>query len=212
MGSRSTSGANRAPHLGRARVKRNPYRVDYAFLPQAETPRLGLRQNHAYWVSGLRARDRSGDPQTDPAVAAVTARSYAFGRRDPITRHTVTGGAGAGPPMPSSIDSTEWIHGRTRKRRNRLGVRLTNLTAATVDGCRARLSSAKPLVIVVRSDGRGALRVVLPLGRGSTVHRHGAARGARTSRRGAVVRFARGRSSFVIRSPRGSSCAARSRP
>jgi hypothetical protein len=198
--------------LGRARVKRDPYRLDYAFLPEAETPRLGLRQDHAYWVSRLRARNRSGDPQTDPAVAAVDARSDAFGRRDPITRHMVSSGGGAGPPMPSSIDSTKWTHGRTGRTRNRLSVRFTNVASATVDGCRAWLSNTKPLVIRATSDGRGSLRLALPLGRRTTVHRHGAARGARTGRRGAVLRFGRGQSSFVVRSPRRLSCARRARP
>lgn len=63
--------------LGRAPVVRDPWRVDYAFLPAADRRRLGLRHDHAYWISDLRARDRSGDPDTVPSRGRIDARSLA---------------------------------------------------------------------------------------------------------------------------------------
>ena len=56
-------------------VLRDPRRVDYAFVPAADRPALGLVHDHAYWVSELRVRDRGGDPDTDPARGEISARS-----------------------------------------------------------------------------------------------------------------------------------------
>jgi hypothetical protein len=192
--------------LGAAHVKGDPSRVDYAFLPQAETPALGLRQDHAYWVSRLRARNRSGDPRTDPAVASITARSRAFGEGDPRTRRVVTSGAGAGPPMPSSIDGVEWTGIPHRSRRNALAVRLANVASVVLDGCRARLRSRRPVRVSITSDGRATVRLVLPFARGTAVASHGAGAGGSASRTAAVLTVRRGTSSFVVTSPSARSC------
>jgi hypothetical protein len=53
--------------LAGAVVQRDPRRVDYAFMPSADSERLGLVHDHAYWVSRLRVRDRRGDPRSGPA-------------------------------------------------------------------------------------------------------------------------------------------------
>jgi hypothetical protein len=187
----------------------HPSRVDYAFLPQAETPALGLRQGHAYWVSRLRARDRSGDPRTNPAVASITARSRAFGEGDPLTRRITGTGVGSGPPMPSAIDGVTWTGIPHRPRRNALAVRLTNVASVTLDGCRARIRSGRPVRISVTSDGRATIRLVLPLARGISFAAQGAGAGGSASRTGAVLRVGAGTSSFVVTSPGARSCAPR---
>jgi hypothetical protein len=192
--------------LGAARVKGDPSRVDYAFLPQAETPAFGLRQDHAYWVSRLRARDRHGDPSTDPAVGSITARSRAFGEGDPLTRRIVTSGVGAGPPMPSAIDGVEWTGIPHRSRHNALAVRLANVASVALDGCRARLRSGRPVRVSVTSDGPAAVRLVLPLAPGSAVATQGAGAWGSASRTGAVLRVGAGTSSFVVTSPTARSC------
>lgn len=192
--------------LGAARVKGDPSRVDYAFLPQAETPALGLRQDHAYWVSRLRARDRQGDPRTSPAAASITARSLAFGEDDPLTRRIVKSGVGAGPPMPSAIDGVAWTGIPDRPRRNALTIRLTNVASVVLDGCRARLHSGRPVRVTVTSDGRATIRLVLPLARGRSVAAQGVGAGISASRAGAVLRVGAGTSSFVVSSAAARSC------
>ena len=66
--------------LGSARVERDPGRVDYALMPDADNAELGLVHDHAYWVSRLRVRDTSGDPVKDPARGEISARSLASAR------------------------------------------------------------------------------------------------------------------------------------
>ena len=55
-------------------VQRDPPRVDYAFLPEADRPGLGLVHDHAYWVSHLRARDCAGAARSAPAASRSDAR------------------------------------------------------------------------------------------------------------------------------------------
>lgn len=155
--------------LGDAHVESEPDRVDYAFMPQADAPELGLRADHAYWVYDLQARVRDGDPQTAPARAQISARSLAFGRGDPQTATVREPGAGAGPPAPTLVEGVDWTAVPSTTRRNALRLRLVNVATATLDGVRARLDGRKRLDIALDSDGAGRVRVALPLPAGATV-------------------------------------------
>ena len=194
--------------LGAARVKRDPSRVNYAFLPDADRPKLGLRHDHAYWVSRLRVRDRSGDPDTAPARGEIDVRSLAFGEGDPLTIR-VTGAGGDGRPQPTTMEGTAWDRLRRLRKRNRLRVSLQNVRAATVDGRRARLRGNRPLRIQIKSDGAGELRLNLSTPRGTRVRRLGrdASLGrvdrseVRLTRRRAIFRFRSGTREYVISRP-----------
>ena len=156
--------------LGDARVERRPSRVDYAFMPGADRARLGLVHDHAYWVYDLRARDESGDPQTDPARAELSARSQAFGEGAPTTER-VTGTGTEGRPSPSAIRGTRWTGIRSAPERNRLVLRLDNIRRAKIDGRGARLDGDRPLRVRIASDGDGRARLELPLPDDATASR-----------------------------------------
>jgi hypothetical protein len=157
--------------LGESRVVRDPSRVDYAFVPAADRPALGLVHDHAYWVSGLRARDLSGEPGTDPARGEISARSLAFGEGDPVTGRVTSAGAGSGAPQLNTVEGTEWERVPRVERENALELSLENVAAATVDGRRARLDGSRRLRVRVESDGGGQARLALALPRGARVER-----------------------------------------
>ena len=198
--------------LGRAAVKRDPPRVEYAFLPTADARELGLRHDHAYWLSGLRARERRGDPDNGPpARAELDARSLAFGQGQPRTQRYVDSDPAAGPPQLNTIRGTRWTGIPKTRPRNALLLELDNLSQGTVDGRRARLKGDRPLCVSVLSDGRGRIRVSLPLPRGAKVVRRSCAEGpdsgsggvraapeATADRRGVTFDVAAGRRDYVI--------------
>jgi hypothetical protein len=155
--------------LGSARVKRAPNRVNHALMPDTFRASLGLVHDHAYWVSDLRARNRSGNPGTNPARAEIDARSLAFGQGDPRTAPVTS--ANGGPPAPSTVEGTRWTGIERREARNALEVRLENLNRATIDGRRARLSGRRTLRVRIAADGPGAMRLSLPLPAGSRARR-----------------------------------------
>jgi len=157
--------------LGEARVVRDPGRVDYAFVPAADRPRLGLVHDHAYWVSGLRARDLAGEPGTDPARGKVSARSLAFGESDPTTRRVTSAGAGSGAPQLNTVEGTEWTGIPRRPAENALELQFENVAQGRFDGLRARLDGERRLRVRVLSDGRGSARLDLPLPRRARVER-----------------------------------------
>jgi hypothetical protein len=194
--------------LGAAGVQRDPSRVDYAFFPQADTPQFGLRFDHAYWVSGLRARKTTGDPQTAPARGFISAKSLAFAEGDPAATAIQRPGAGAGPPDPATIDGVAWGEIPHRAAQNALHMTLSNVRAGTIDGCRARLSSASPIHVGITSDGPADVRLVLPLAPGTTVKAEGAGSTGQARANVASLTLARaGSATFVIRSPRAVPCA-----
>jgi len=157
--------------LGEARVVRDPWRVHYAFVPAADRPRLGLVHDHAYWVSKLRARDASGDPQTAPARGEIDARSLAYGEGDPATR-PVRGASGtAGPQNANTIEGTEWGEIPRLAAENALTATLRNVGAGELDGRRARLDGNRRLRVVLDSDGPATIRLSLPFPRNARVER-----------------------------------------
>ncbi len=220
--------------LGDVRVTRDPGRVDYALLPAADRPQLGLVHDHAYWVSALRARDTGGNPETDPATcppaggrpprAEISARSLAFGEGDPTLRRVDTVGA-TGRPEPSQIQGTEWASVPRVPASNGLTLNLENMAAATISGRRARLDGARPLRVRLVSDGASAVRLNLPLPKGARVRRiEGGPLGASAagtssaapevalSRRRAVFTVAAGTREYEISAPARTGKPGRGRP
>jgi hypothetical protein len=190
--------------LGPAEVERDPSRVDYAFVPDADRPALGLVHDHAYWVSDLRVRDRSGDPFRDPARGEISARSLAFGEGDPITRRVSL--AHPGPPERATVEGTEWTEIPSRPKLNALELRLENVGSAEIDGRRAHLSGRRCLRIAIDSDGPARVRLSLRLKRraravvGGSCQGERRATGVELGRRGADFEVSAGLSTYVIRS------------
>ncbi len=201
--------------LGAARKQGDPSRVVYGFFPEADKPGLGLLHDHAYWISGLRARVAKGNPATDPARADVDARSLAFGEGDPTTGNVVR--AETGPPSPAAVRGTAWTGTPKSAAENTLELDLKNVSAATIDGPRARLDGNRVLRVKVASDGSGTARLDLALPAGAVVEREsgppppatGSAARARAAqapapevdldRRGATFALSSGTRTYVIR-------------
>jgi Putative esterase len=188
-------------------VQRDPRRVDYAFVLDADRRRLGLVHDHAYWVSNLRVRDRRGDPRTDPARSEISARSGAptprFGRAGEPRTVRVTG-PGDREPAPESVTGTEWDGIARGPHGNLLTLRLENVRSARLDGRRAGLSGRRCLRVTVASDGPARVRLALGFqaGAGGRRGRDCGGRRAReveVGRRGATLRVGAGRSRFAIR-------------
>jgi Prolyl oligopeptidase family len=157
--------------LGDARVVRDPSRVDYAFVPAADRPKLGLVHDHAYWVSALRARSTAGDPVSAPARGEIDVRSLASGEGDPATHAVTGGGAAAGPPAPNTIEGTAWDAIAPAPAENALTAKLRNVGAGEIAGVRARLDGSRRLRVTTDSDGPARLRLNLPFPAGTTVER-----------------------------------------
>jgi hypothetical protein len=163
-----------------------------------------LRHDHAYWISGLRARDLGGNP----ARAEIDARSLAFGEGDPGTRSFRT--LHSGPPAPATVEGTDWTGIPRVTPHNALTVTLDNIASATVDGLRARLDGGQSLRVRIVSDGEGQLGLNLPLPAGVTATRiegpplpRAAARASsapevRLSRQGASFEVAAGTREYLI--------------
>ena len=185
--------------LGAAKVKRDPSRVNYAFVPAADRRKLGLRHDHAYWVSDLRARDLSGDPNTDPARGELDARSLALGQGDPRTRRVSRSdpAGAAGPPAPSTVRGTVWDGIDKVEKRNRLLLDLENVSRGTIDGRRARLRGDDPLRVRLTSDGRGQIRLDVPLPKGAVARRIDGG-GVSSSAATPEVELDRGGASFTV--------------
>ncbi len=188
-----------ADFLGEADAKRRPSRVNYAFMPEADRPGLGLVHNHAHWISRLRARDESGDPQTNPARGEIKAVSQAFGQGPPQTE-PVMGPGTEGRPAPSTIRGTRWAGFGERPKRNRLRLRLSNVEHARVDGAAAKLSDERALQVKIASDGTGTVRLDVPLAADVEVRRFhgGPAPEVTLDRRGATFRVGDRRREYVI--------------
>lgn len=188
--------------LGSARVKRAPNRVNHALIPYTFRASLGLVPDHAYWVSDLRARNRSASPGANPARAEIDARSLAFGQGDPRTAPVTS--ANGGVPAPSAVEGTRWTGIERRERRNALDVRLENLERTTIDGPRARLSGRRKLRVRIAADGPGTMRLDLQLPAGARARRivggpvPGGGPEASIDRGGARFRVAGGVRTYVI--------------
>jgi hypothetical protein len=144
-----------AAFLGEHRVDRDPPHVTYVVAPAEDSEPVGAA-DHAYWLSGMRVRDREAAPE-----GTVDARSSGFGAGDPPVRALAPdGGAlegGSHGPLPFARRAQEWGPAPRRPRANRLDLEATNVAAVTIDVARARIGCDADLR--VRSDG--PLRIAL---------------------------------------------------
>jgi dienelactone hydrolase len=200
-------------HLGAARVVRDPWRVDYVFAPANDRPALGLVHDHAYWISGLRAR--AAEQAADRG--RVSARSLAFATGDPQTQPVSGAGAltpgvnlpdGTAVPAPNpyAFDGVSWGATAPAAPQNALEVDLANTAAARVDGRRARLAGDRALRVRVTADGPGSLELDLALPAGATARRVDGsetrpAPEVQVRREGATVTVAEGTREYLIAPP-----------
>lgn len=189
-----------AEFLGAHRVDRNPHHVTYVVDPGDDNAAAKTVADHAYWVSGVMPRDPKAEQR-----GTIDARSDGFGIGDADVGEVeegagaVTGGARG--PQSYRRRSREWGRPKAIAEADRLTVTAKNLTTATIDTKRARLSCS-PLVDV-KSDGPFDLRLSCPAasasgdvaGPGRSGRRRGATGCARTS---IVVRLPRVKGRRVV--------------
>jgi hypothetical protein len=148
-----------AEFLGDARVDRDPAHVTYVVNPKMDFGEVGTVADHAYWLSGLRVRDASGDAPR----AFVDVVSEGFGVTDPEPGPTTAGGGSltGGGPFPPALAygrrAKDWGEAGTAGRADRLRIVATNLSEVTVNVQRARVSCGAELD--VDSDGPLAVRL-----------------------------------------------------
>jgi hypothetical protein len=146
-----------AKFLGMHRVDRNPPHVTYVVNPTMDFPNAGTAANHAYWLSGLRLRNASGDAP----VGTVDARSEGFGRGDPAagaTQHdagVLTGGNEVA--MPFAEQSKSWGSAPKAPRHDVLRLDAENLSRVVVHPRRTHLSCHAKLD--VKTNGPLAVRL-----------------------------------------------------
>ena len=146
-----------AEFLGTAKADRNPFHVTYVVNPRMNFAADGTVADHAYWLSGLKLRDKSG---VGP-IGKVDAVSEAFGRADPVPKPTqrtagVLAGGNVGP-LAYAETSKGWGSPRPARKRDALRLTLTNLSRVTVNPARARLDCHPKLD--VKTDGPVTVRL-----------------------------------------------------
>ena len=129
-----------AAFLGTSEVNRNPAHVTYVVNPTMDFSSAGTVANHAYWLSGLALRDRSGNAP----LGRVDARSEGFGLIDPAKNPTQTGpgtleGGNLGT-MPYNERLKTWDPGTSTTAHQVLHLNAQNLAQVVVHPARARLN------------------------------------------------------------------------
>jgi hypothetical protein len=148
-----------AAFLGDARVDRDPAHVTYVVNPKMDFPEVGTVADHAYWLSGMRVRDPSGDAPR----GLIDVVSEGFGVGDPEVLDTETGGGSltGGGPIPPALAYVErskaWGDAVGAPRADRLRITATNVSEVVVNVSRARVTCAADLE--VESDGPLAVRL-----------------------------------------------------
>jgi len=129
-----------AAFLGTSEVNRNPAHVTYVVNPTMDFSSAGTVANHAYWLSGLALRDRSGNAP----LGRVDARSEGFGLIDPAKNPTQTGpgtleGGNLGT-MPYNERLKTWDPSTSTTAHQVLHLNAQNLAQVVVHPARARLN------------------------------------------------------------------------
>ena len=155
-----------ARFLGTHLVDRDPSHVSYVVNPTMDFPGVGMVADHAYWLSGMRLRDSSGNAP----LAEIDARSGGFGRADPGVDPTQTFASkqlqgGNLPPLNYSERLKTWGPPPSAPKRDVLHIHAQNLARVIVQPARAHLSCQAQLDVVTD----GPLAVTLA-GCGSTRH------------------------------------------
>jgi pimeloyl-ACP methyl ester carboxylesterase len=143
-----------AEFLGDHRVDLSPPHVTYVVDTSEDSADAQAVGDHAYWLSGLTARDPK-------STGTIDARSEAFGVGDPaVTPQSPSAGTldgGAHGPMPFARREQTWGDPPAAPAADTLVVKATNVASAVVDARRARLSCAPQLDVT--SDGPLDLRL-----------------------------------------------------
>ncbi len=146
-----------AEFLGSETVDRNPHHVSYVVNPTMDFPGVKSVADHAYWLSGLRLRDRAGEAP----LGEVDAVSRGFGVTDPEPQATRSGGGslegGDVGPIAYTEQAREWSEPGRAPARDVLEVTATNLSTITVHPKRAKLGCGAELDV----DTDGPLTVAL---------------------------------------------------
>jgi hypothetical protein len=152
-----------AEFLGTHRVRRDPPHISYVVNPAMDFASAGTVADHAYWLTGLRLRDSTGEAP----LGRIDTRSEGFGHPDPVPKPTRTSPAnllqgGNLPPLNYSERSKAWGPEPSRPRRDVLHLDAHNLARVTVHPTRARLnchptldvSTDGPLTLTLAGCGR----------------------------------------------------------
>jgi len=138
-------------------VNRDPNHVTFSYAPTSDTPPpsvvppsppLGLKHDHAYWVSDL-VLDSTSGTLLAPAEGTIDAFSHAFGLGDPASTIGVQQGT---DPLPYTEYFRIWASPPSITSQNRLDITLTNLAQVTVDANRAGLSTCGALRLEIDTD------------------------------------------------------------
>lgn len=146
-----------AEFLGDSFVNRNPHHVTYVVNPKMDFADAGLVGDHAYWLSGLTARDASGEAPR----GQIDAISHAFGVGDAAAGPTGTGAGvllGGNLPAQDFVSQFKtWGNPPARPVADRIDITARNIAAVTVHMQRARLDCNA----VVNVDTDGPMTVTL---------------------------------------------------
>lgn len=152
-----------AHFLGSALVNRNPPHVTFVVDKARYSSKYGIVADHAYWVSGLKAR-KSG------SLGTFDARSEGFGLADPkpsgVTDGTGTLRGGHLGPIHYTSQTQTWGPSKRVARHNQLVITATNIAQAVINVSRARVNCHVKLVI--HTDG--PITIKLP-GCKRTIHK-----------------------------------------
>jgi hypothetical protein len=145
-----------AAFLGRHRANPSPPHVTFVVDPGEDDASAHVVADHAYWLSGLRVRDRDAAP-----TGTIDARSHAFGVGDapvkPLATRAGTLTGGSHGPLPYVSRKQDWGRAPRTRQANRLDVRATNVATATVDVRRARVNCN--VDVGITSDGPLKIRL-----------------------------------------------------
>jgi hypothetical protein len=154
-----------ADFLGATKVDRNPPHVTYVRNPTMDFPADGTKADHAYWLSGIKLRDGSGDAP----LGTIDVRSRGFGVGDPAPGATAHGGGALGPgtlgELPYTEQSKAWGAAPHDSAIDVLEINAKNVSAVTVNPARARVDcdaqldvkSDGPLAVTLAGCGRKAV-------------------------------------------------------
>ena len=140
-----------ADFLGDTKVDRDPPHVTYVVNPTMDFPGVRTVADHAYWLSGLKLRDGSGDAP----LGTIDVRSHGFGVGDPAPGATQHGGGalsgGTLPAIAYTEQSKAWGEAPKESTADVLDIDAKNVGSVTIDPTRARVDCDAQLL--VKSDG-----------------------------------------------------------
>jgi len=131
------------------RLVHDPPRVTFRTSRYMWDPALGLVQNNAYWVRGVR-------PASDNAYATVDLTTHGCGGSLPVVGRELPG---AGPDPVPWVSQSDAVTGQTPIRReNALTGTIDGTSSLAIDAPRACLDSRRPLRLDIVTDRAVTLR------------------------------------------------------